>query len=358
MDWLRLESVRPRQRSCQSRPTGQAVTVRRSALGTGFSGLQSCGSTMCPHCGAKIAAVRRDDIAKGVRVWRERGGAVLFGTLTLRHHAGQSLQLLADSVADCWDFATKGRQWARDRAEHGIAGHVRVWETTHGANGWHQHVHFLVFAEDRVRPDALLASMFARWARRAVALGLDAPLMVGQDLHLAVGSDDAVADLLGDYFAKQAAFDGSAKTAQGLGAELAGQGTKLGRSGVTPAQLLDLAVAGHERATHLWHEYELTMHGRRTIAWTRGLRDLLGLDVELTDQEVAEEEAGDVEDTLITIERRTFGRIVRAGGRGPLLEYASDPAHSALEVARWCRARGWIVRVGLAADWFPESEAA
>ncbi len=352
-----MESLRPRQRACQSRPVGAVgVQLRRSAAaGVGFAGLQSCGSMQCPHCGSKIGAARREDITRGVTAWREGGGTILFGTLTLRHHRGQSLDALADAVSQCWSAVTTGRRWIADRKHHGLRGFVRVWETTRTpANGWHQHVHFVLFVDAGATVDTaeLLASIFGRWSRKAVSLGLAAPLLRAQDLHEVVGTAEQVAEAMGGYLSKQSqdrlavqTEQASVDTAKAIGWEVAGGSGKRAK-GATPLELLDEAAAGNDDALSLWHEYELAMLGRRTVAWSRGLRDLLGLDVELTDEEIAAAEAGSEDDAVVSIPAPVWRRLVREGGRGPLIVYAGDVRHSVDQIVAWCWQRGWLVVPG------------
>lgn len=333
MDFLRRESVKKRQRACQAKPSGDSVSVRYSpSMGAGFAGLQSCGSVTCPHCGSKIAAKRRDDINKGVCSWRAAGNDVLFGTFTLRHTKQHSFDFLQSAIAKCWAAVTGGRGWLRDLREHGIRGTLRVWETTHNdKNGWHVHVHFLLFVDglraempgDRERQgervQALLRSMFARWGAAAKRLGLGAPNLRGQDLHVVTGHD---VDVLGGYFAKQVGADDN------MGDEMSGGPTKTRGGSRSPRQILDAsyredAAELDAGSMALWNEYELGMQGRRTIAWSKGLRDLLGLDDELTDQEIADQEAEDAESACLILENPEWSKVVRYGLRGDLLEKVS-----------------------------------
>lgn len=327
MEWLRHESLRKRQRLCMSRPRSRVVQLRRSAeYGAGFAGLQSCGGVTCPHCGPKIAAHRRAEIAQAVNLWRAvHGRKVFFGTLTLRHHRRQSFDALADAVSACWKAATNGRSWRKDRDRYGVRGFVRVFETTHSAlNGWHVHVHFLLFTDSTLAaPDPLLRSMFTRWAAKAGALGLAVPLLRGQDLVEARGDD--VADRMGAYFAKDAEVAGEA-SGEALGWELAGGGGKRARGShsMSPGALLDYAIAGDRAAENLWGEYELGMEGRRTVGWSRGLRALLGVGLERTDDDVAAEEAGDSEDAVVSFTGPQWRRLVERGLRGPVLAAAAS----------------------------------
>jgi len=77
-----------------------------------------------------------------------------------------------------------------------------------------------------------------------------------------------------------------------IGSEMARHDWKLGsraRGSWNPFELLDLVEdeALRRRNSALWLEYSKTMHGRRVIEWSRGLRDqLLPDEEELTDDQV------------------------------------------------------------------------
>jgi hypothetical protein len=54
----------------------------------------------------------------------------------------------------------------------------------------------------------------------------------------------------------------------------------------TPFQLLDMSE--HDtQAARLFQAYALTLKGRKLLSWSRNLRELLGLDQELPDEEIA-----------------------------------------------------------------------
>lgn len=340
MEWLRTHSVRRRQRACQSKPIAAAVELRRSDDGAAFAGLQSCGSATCPNCGPSVARHRREEIEQAVRLWAEHSRPVLFGTLTLRHDRGHSLAFLLDAVAAAWKAATNGRAWARDRRDHGIRAVVRVWEVRLTQNGWHVHVHFLAFADAGHTGDGLLASMFDRWSRAARRFGLRAPLLRAQDLHRVEGDPAAAAASLGDYFSKDAEAAGRAAP-DAIALEMTAGTAKVGRYSLGPGQLLERAIAEDDGAGRLWSELELAMESRRTIAWTKGARDLFGLAGERTDEEVAAElpDASEREPAVV-LGGREWSRLVRAGLRGPLLAIAARQELRPADIVRWLAARG------------------
>lgn len=319
LDYLRTESTDKRQRSCMTRPLGTTVGVRLSQMGAGVAGVTRCGKVICPACGPRIAVERRAEIERAVDAWRAKGGTVLFLTFTLRHSHADTLESLVRARSGAWRAATGGRGWVKDRATFGVAGFIRAleekWSMQHG---WHVHVHALVFIDASPGSAAvlsavadLLPAMFTRWQKAAVKSGLRAPLLVGQEAHEVTGED--AGRLMGDYFAKQAMAHGR-DTAESMAWELTNQNGKGSGDSFTPGELLELAVGGDDTSAGLWSDYERQMKGQQTLTWSKGLRELVELEDERTDQEIAEDEAGDVEDTVLSITSRSWLRVSRING--------------------------------------------
>jgi hypothetical protein len=70
-----------------------------------------------------------------------------------------------------------------------------------------------------------------------------------------------------------------------------------------------------------FREYALAMKGRKQLHFSRGLRDLLGLNAELTDDQVAEME-DPLEYLLTVLSPENWGRVLKMGWRLKLLETA------------------------------------
>ena len=293
------------------------VGVRRTEDGiVGLAGLATCGSVwVCPVCNAKIMSRRALEIGAAVTTWESRGGRVGFVTMTMRHNAEQSLSLLWDSLAYGWGKVTAGSQWIKDKDRFGIEGWVRVVEVTRTwANGWHVHVHALVFLAPGKGEDDLQqlhGRMFGRWSRALQRRGLDAPLMLGQDARLVDGAAD---ERIAEYLTKSR-DDATYR----IGLEMVHSQSKIARSSfssMTPWELLTLVDEATDEAEFLralaaWHEWEEGSHGRRQIGWSKGLRDLLGLSVEKTDEEISEEVAGQESDTVVYITRTGWASLTR-----------------------------------------------
>lgn len=294
-----------RLRGCGRGRRAPVVGVRYSpGIGAGFSGLVTCGSVWaCPVCSAKILARRSLELGAGLLAWEAAGGRLVMGTLTMRHHRGHRLTEQLDALQRAWNGVTGSRVWRKWRARLRSPGYVAVPEITYGANGWHAHLHFVLLIDQGDDDDSMTEFsgwLTAKWARLLEAAGMPGALDVGQDVHVVDGV--RVAADLGSYLAKSTAYG----AAESMGRELFGVWTKGagGRHGTEPAWRLaeEFGETGDADLLDLWGEYERATKGRRQCRWSHGLRDLLGLGEERTDEEVAEETAGDEDLLLITAE--------------------------------------------------------
>ena len=129
------------------------------------------------------------------------------------------------------------------------------------------------------------------------------------------------------------------KDAKAVGFELQGSQTKRGRrkGSRTPWQLLEEVMeTGDADSLDLWHEYEEATRGRRALVWSRGLKDLAGIN-DRSDEEITEEEVGSQDDTLFVLPDWTpFSRDARL--IAALLNEVSQGGKAA--GLAWCAARG------------------
>lgn len=298
---LWAESSLERVRKCGRVRVADAVGLRLTDGHAGLAGLSVCGSVWaCPCCNVKVMTKRAFDISDAYRTWTRDGGLVSMHTLTMRHRKGQPLATLWDALAAAWAAVTSGRAWVKDREAHGVEGWVRVVEVTHGANGWHVHVHVLMFGGESMSVSGLHGSMFKRWSGALKRKGLGAPLPVGQDARLA-WSDD-----IGGYLGKV-----SARPKPKVGLEMThSQGKTGGRTRQVWALLDDVFDQGDADSLTLWHEYEKASHGRRAVGWSHGFRQRLRLADEEADEVVAAEETGTVVDTVAWISPEGWAQLL------------------------------------------------
>jgi hypothetical protein len=296
-------------------PTG-SVRVRASGSGddrrAGFAGLASCGSVWsCPMCSERILAGRQQELSEGLRAWTAGGGSVAFVTLTMRHRAGQGLGMLWNALSKAWDSANKGRAWQEAKAKYGVAGFVRVVEVTQGAAGWHVHLHAAFLLDGQVSAqdvDDMGCVLFQPWRSALLRAKLDAPIARSGGMVAKLWTGEA--GVMADYFAKNTYEVDASRAAL----ELARGDLKQARSGNrTPFRILaDFLTMGVADDLDLWHEWERASKGRRQMLWSRGLRDLLKLSAEATDQELAAEELGSEQDDLVELSSDAW-RMVRTG---------------------------------------------
>lgn len=322
-----------RVRKCgRTRHDSQGVVVRQHEGIPGFAGVCTCGSVWaCPVCNAKVMSRRALELGVAVATVQERGGHVIFMTLTMRHHKGQRLADLWDKLSRAWNRVVGGKGWRTDCERYGITGFVKVVEVTYGNNGWHVHLHALVTVSPEVgAPDAasvagLQARMVGRWSRALVRMGLEAPLTVAQDAHVVTGPAD---QRLAEYFTK------SVDAVHRMGLELTASQSKRVRSSLgtrSPWYLLDEVL--ELGVLDGWHEWEAASKGRRQIAWSKGLRESLGLRQERTDEEIAAEEIGSAADDLVMITPDGWASLCRVpADLGRLLDVVQAGGLEALEV--------------------------
>lgn len=257
-----------------------------------YSGLIVCGSIWsCPVCASKITERRRVELAKAIAGWP---GSVFMATFTLQHTREDKLLELRDYLKSAFRKLKSGRWWQGFETSHSIAGSIAAFEVTVSiANGWHPHLHVLFFSQlaagqvDYLAAENGLQERFkAVLAREGRYVSSIYGVRVEKPVEASTEGDSA----LKKYVSKW-----------GLDAELTKSPVKNAReeNGVihySPFQLLMLYATGQKWAGALFREYALTMKGSKQLNPSRGLRELLGMGQEHTDEELAEEptEMGDI----------------------------------------------------------------
>lgn len=250
------------------------MEIRDTAGGPRLYGLCRCHSVwLCPICAPEIRAARGAEISAAVRSWLAAGGGVEFGSATVRHGLGDRLATTYGTVTKAWRGVWDSRGVRSERARVAHEGWVRTVEVTHGANGWHPHIHWLDFfsvpltSEDR---RAYEAAVFDAWSAAVVRSGAVAPLREYGVRVVQVREADG--NDRGGYM-----------TSLNAGAELTALSTKEAlRTGKTPFDILRLVGEwrGELAVVRLWHEYEQATRGRRMLGWSKGMREGLGVALE------------------------------------------------------------------------------
>ncbi len=280
-------------------PEGGSVSLRVET-GTGrpfFSGCVRCNSVWeCPVCAPRIMSGRAEELSRlNVAHGAQEGAQMYLATFTLPHDEGDALAPLRKHVTRAWSCITRGAPWKRWKKRLGIVGTVRSLEVTHGAHGWHPHLHVAIYSRAFSREELgeLRCYLMRQWRRYIIQ-----PTKEGRRYRPPSVSHGVTLQPLrsAEYLAKM-----------GLASELTMATTKEGRSSNrTPWQILrDLTESkypdtseGEIRALddrQLWGEYSRAMSGARQLTWSEGLRKLYSI------AEVPDEQLPDTQGELETL---------------------------------------------------------
>ncbi len=284
-------------------------------------GVARCGSPhSCPVCAPVVRQRRALEIDEGLTRWLEGGHGAAFVTLTTRHHRGDELKGRLVAVSSALQSCLSGAPWKRRAERLGYRGAIRAVEVTYGRNGWHPHCHAILLFDRPVGAAELgdlEAWLFGRWSGVVERKGFGTLSAThGVDVRT-VGAAG-----LGEYVTM-------VEGGWGAGMELTRPDLKKGKSGhVPPVELLRRFVeTGEVRWLRLWLEYESATFGTNAFVWSRGLRGVLGLGAEKTDEEVAKSEGVDVEVLLrALIGSAQWSRHIKYGTTGVLLARIEEAA--------------------------------
>lgn len=318
---------------CGLQPIGANVAVTLGGGVATLRGFETCGSPWaCAVCAGKVAAGRRDEVERALDQHMADGGQVYMAAFTMPHYAAQSARELRETISAAWKGVLGGAPWNRAKGLYQVVGVIRALEVTHGANGWHPHLHVLFLLKGSVghwQAQEFGTWLFRRWSRMIARRGYGectAAVWRFEQCHKTTAA--------GAYVAKW-----------GADSEMAGGSGKKGRGGSrSPWELLEASAEGDARAGRLFREYALAFKGARQLTWSRGLKERFGL-VDHDDETLAEREAP--APVIAHLSGRAGWKLSRAGLVAEFL--------STLERWGWHEARRFLTRWGLGTegvDWF------
>lgn len=257
-----------------------AVKVRSSPEGrraAHFWGVETCNSVWaCPVCASKICTVRRAELRQALDIWRGKGGHVRLLTQTFAHTKFDNLKEMLTRFKRGRTLLYNRSPWRKFKECCGVDYWISAMEVRLGKNGWHVHVHSLLFVrpgwvDDEQARSVAFENLSKSWREVCLKAGLGIPNEHGLDLR----NGDAAADYIGKW---------------GLDCEMTSLHTKRGTEGSrSPWDLLSDYVDGDKEAGSLWAEFALAFKGKRQLIWSPGLRKALGLEKEKTDEEAIKE---------------------------------------------------------------------
>jgi hypothetical protein len=323
---------------CQRSLTRLGVDIVRDADKgrTEYAGVLTCDSRWhCPLCAAKLTERARVELQHGMVQHQLRGGAVYLLTFTFPHDVTLPLADGVTKMQDAQKWMKAQRGYKAIMAAAGAIGAVKATEVTYGQNGWHPHVHMLVFG--RSDQEACLSGVRVIWAAAVERVGLGRVNDHGFDCR---GGDFAA-----DYVAKfgkepSDATRASASAWWTASHELTKGHTKQTQrmKGATPFTLLRWCREGDAQAGALFLEYAKAFKGRPQLYWSPRLRKKIDL-LEL--QQPKKKPAPPVK--VLHLSREDWTVILRHNARWELLyvaeRYGGDAAAALIDRLRSQRGR-------------------
>ena len=292
------------------------VAIERHPNGYVYAtGLQTCGSVWaCPICSFKIRTKRATELAAAIAAHKANGGTVMLLTLTTQHSFGETLDELWTQTQDTWSYITGHSRYRRLKLQLGL-GFCRTMEVMFGLNGWHPHLHVVLFSETPVDQfdnrdiwAEIIVCFHDLWVNRMRnKYNRECRSSVAVDLRPV--KDDGI-DGVGVYCTK-------------AGYEVAMADGKEGRTRTSRhpfAIAYDAVETGDKADVLLFREWIKGSHDRRMWTWSKGLRRKLGLADEKTDEELAAEADETIEQVCI-VSRKLWRKIAttRIGLRAEVL---------------------------------------
>jgi hypothetical protein len=296
--FLRKVSKSERIRCCGLRRVKPLISFRSNGVRMAIDGLGTCGSPWaCPVCSDRSRQAKSDEVSSAVETSSDRGGSTIMLTLTVGHRPSDALKRLLDVVVKSWSCLTQSGTWASKCVASGVADWVRVLEIKHGPNGWHPHLHVLLFIQPGTAQGQ--AMFFARWVTsRWVDVvekqGLARPSRRRQSISLrpapstSIASDRTRSSLptsesshwdraqsAGTYLAKGAGIPAEWTNSNTFPTPTTLESTPALAPRVSTQtcwHLLERALNGDKGSLRLWHEYVDATHGKRTQQWSQSGR--------------------------------------------------------------------------------------
>lgn len=288
-----------------------------------YRNLRTCGSVwVCPVCACRISEERRIEIGKVRKHYEGNGYTTSMCLFTMSHSRSDSFTTATTDLMSCYAAFTSGKGWQNIKDAYSVHGWVRALEFTHGQNGWHPHLHVLLWTYE-TDVDKLRMAMSDRWSKILMTISRTSKHGVGFNLTNAT-------DNIENYIAK---FGYSPEWLPEH--ELGKAAVKKAAVGHrNPCQLLYDSYCGDTKASALWREYAYSVHGKRQLEWSRNPspKQLAGV-TELTDDEVmAKHDESAI--LLATLNATQWHKVLRVGGVGTLLSLA--------ESVDWFEFANWV----------------
>lgn len=311
------EKVAKCQREMVPVAPGVAIQHAPGSKSAHYAGLQCCSSVWhCPVCAAKISERRRVELEKVIQQHKALGGSVYMTTYTISHKKYDDLGGLLARFLKARRLAKAGRRGKGAREEFQICGTVSVLEVTWSEeNGWHPHVHELIFCMlPEMDVDAYEDYARSAWRGAAERQGLS---MNEHGFKL-----DRTYGAVEDYLLKWGHEPEKGRPTWGTETEMTKGHIKLARGSehFSPFALLAAIADGREDLKPMFVEYARWFKGHKQLTYSPHLKSFYDLE-EKTDEELALEQQEEAV-TLVLLDRNQWAAVLGNDIRAELLEVA------------------------------------
>ena len=274
----RLLSNEPELRSIAKcgNTLGSTVMFHRGADGiVRPGGVATCKSVWgCLGCAARRRALKSAMVKYYVDAHLAAGKGVSFASFTLAHYASDPLAVLLDGLRKAFTDMRHLKVYKDAEHQHGIIGWIAALEITHGANGWHPHLHVLFFHDQHLEVEYGENAELRGALHEAFARQIDRHL--GRQVHQVYGVD---LEPVRTASRQGEADDAIARYLGKIQLEMTRQDLKTGRVSASrsPWQIgLDAAETGDAQDAALWCEYLRATKGRNVVTSGGSLADHYG----------------------------------------------------------------------------------
>lgn len=285
-----------------------------------YGNLMVCGSIwLCPVCASKISERRKKELVQGFNNW---GGGLVMVTLTMRHNKKDHLQENLSVLDRAYKLLTHGRGWQDFKKQFGIVGSVSNMEITYSDNnGWHPHKH-IVYLINHVKLNQFQIKLFrnildTRWLNCLSSAGGSGLSGVAMKCETVTSQKQRVAEYISEH------DKDPKKELWSIESELTKSYYKSSSSywSLLDGWISDVTV--FQKNNKLIQEYARATKGRRSVVFSRGLRDLLNIGQDITDLEISKEKQENSE-LLMILANEIWKLVVKHNKRGELLKIASN----------------------------------
>ena len=258
----------PKERvsTCGQIALGGFVKMVQTNQNYRFTNVETCGSVWsCPVCAAKVTEGRREELLATANRHVKTGGKVAMVTLTLPHYQFQRCRELKTALTTAWRKVKAGKAWQGKRDKINWVGDVKALEVTHGGNGWHPHLHILVFFTNKaldIELERFSDWLFKRWKCAIFNMGMGDCSDLAYSFKM-VDEAEIAAEYIGKWGIISEITRGTKKLAKGKSR--------------TPWQILsDYKEFGREEDKKLFVEYAKAFKCSRQLTYSQAFKRIDG----------------------------------------------------------------------------------